>query len=329
MVRRGGVIPHVERVLVEGDVDIDIPQLCPSCGSAVVVEGEFLMCSRPQDCVAARVGRILHWGKSTDIQGLGEVIVEQLVERALVKTPADLYTLTVEQLASLDRTGTTTAEKLVLEIDKSRRLPLDVLLRSLGIEGLGKTAARTLAQRMGTLEKLRSSTSSELATIKGFGSTSARAFVDGLLCNGPLLAALGALVVIVIVGAVVDAAGGALSGKSFVFTGALSFDRKQAEAQVRALGALTPTSVTRSLTHLIVGSSDRASPSTKQKAAEKLKAEGAALEILDEAAFAALLQDVGAAPPAIEAAKIETTTTTTEEAAPTTTTPAKRQLTLF
>lgn len=325
MVRRGGVIPHVERVLVDGDVEIDLPQLCPSCGSAVIVDGEYLMCSKPQDCVAARVGRILHWGKSTDIQGLGDVVVEQLVERALVKTPADLYALTVAQIAGLDRIGATTAEKLVLEIDKSRALPLDVLVRSLGIEGLGKTAARTLSQRMGSLERLRTATTSELATIKGFGGTSARAIVDGFADNGPLLDALLVHITVGTEGPLVDA--GPLSGKSFVFTGALSFDRKQAEAQVRTLGALTPTSVTKTLTHLVVGSSDRATPSTKQKAAEKLKAEGALIEILDEAGFAALLQEVGAvAPETIVEATTTTPAPAAEEKPPP---PPKRQLTLF
>jgi DNA ligase (NAD+) len=89
-------------------------------------------------------------------------------------------------------------------------------------------------------------------------------------------------------------AGGALSGMSFVFTGALTIDRKTAEAQVRALGAATPSGVTKALTHLVVGG-DRSAPSTKQKAAEKLIAQGATITILDEAGFAQLLADAAAA----------------------------------
>lgn len=331
MVRRGGVIPHVERVLVAGDTDIELPQQCPSCGSVVEVAGDFLMCSKPAACVAARVGRLIHWAKNTDIQGLGDVVVEQLVERGLVKTPADFYALTIADLASLDRSGPTLAAKVHAEIQKSKNLPLDVLLRSLGIEGLGKTAARTLADKFLTLDRVRMSSVAELSSIKGFAETSAKAIFAGLAENGALLDAL-AQVIVVGAGDTAPAAG-PLVGKSFVFTGALSFDRKQAEQRVRTLGAQTPSGVTKNLTHLIVGASDRAQPSTKQKAAEKLVAEGASIAILDETGFAALLAGLGvneeaAAPvaaPAAAAAEEATTTATTPASTP----PQKRQLTLF
>ncbi|HEY1098238.1 MAG TPA: NAD-dependent DNA ligase LigA, partial [Myxococcota bacterium] len=286
MVRRGGVIPHVERVLSPGTSPVLIPQHCPSCGAAVVVEGDFLLCSEPANCVAARVGRLIHWGKNVDIIGLGESVAEQLVESGLAKSPADLYTLTRSHLSSLERLGPVLAEKLLNEIDKTRSLDLDVLLRGLGIEGLGKTVARQLAEKFTSMARLRSASRHELASLKGFGDVSAAAIVEGLRTNGELIDLL--LTHISVRGSAPSAAFGPLSGKSFVFTGALSLDRASAEAKVRSLGAQTPSSVTKTLTHLVVGSG-RGAPSTKQKAAEKLLADGVDIAILDEVAFAAVV----------------------------------------
>jgi len=167
-----------------------------------------------------------------------------------------------------------------------------VLLRGLGIDGLGKTVARTLAERFGTLAHLRAASHSELAAIKGLGEVSAGTIRGGLLQQTALLDdLLGHITVETEAKATGD---GPLSGLSFVFTGALTIDRKSAEARVRSLGAQTPSSVTKTLTHLVVGG-DRASPSTKQQAAEKLNGEGARIVVLDEAGFEALLATHGSA----------------------------------
>jgi DNA ligase (NAD+) len=288
MVRRGGVIPHVERVLVAGATEIALPAACPACGAAVVEEGDFLLCGKPESCLAARAGRILHFLEAADIQGMGEVIVDEAVQKGLVKTPADLYRLKAADLAGLEKCGDKTAEKITAEIDKARKLPLDVVLRSLGIPNLGKTAARTLAERYGSLEKIRALTPGELSQLKGFGDVIAQGIVAGLKDNAALLDELAALVT---VGAAPASTSGAFAGKSFVFTGKLRIDRKHAEAQVKALGATVPSGVTKTLTYLVVGESDRDGPSTKQKAGEKLKAEGAPIEIIDEAAFEKLLSE--------------------------------------
>jgi DNA ligase (NAD+) len=335
MVRRGGVIPHVERVIDAGDGEIPIPTTCPSCGASVNVEGDFLMCSAPETCVAATIGRLIHWGKNADIIGLGESVAEQLIESGLTKTPADLYTLTTTSLRTLDRLGPTLAEKLVSEIDKTRRLSVEVLLRGLGIDGLGKTVARTLSERFETLPRLRAATVNEIAAVKGLGDLSADAIVKGLKRNAALI---DALLEHITLDTEAKASGvGPLSGKSFVFTGALSFDRKTAEARVRALGAETPSGVTKTLTHLVVGG-DRSSPSTKEKAAEKLIAQGASIAILDEAGFVALVDGMATATATTTSVASSEASATAEpvtapEHAPTAEAPApdtkKRQLTLF
>jgi DNA ligase (NAD+) len=346
MVRRGGVIPHVERVLAAGESPVVIPVSCPSCGAPVVVEGDFLMCSVSSLCVAATIGRLLHWGKSVDIIGLGESVAEQLVEAGLAKAPSDLYRLTPEALAALPRLGPTLADKLLAEIEKTRRLPLDVLLRGLGIEGLGKTVARALAERFLTLDRLRTASLAELVAIKGLGEVSAETIRTGLARQAALIDDL--LQHITLEAEATTSAQGPLSGLSFVFTGALTIDRKSAEARVRSLGALTPSGVSRSLTHLVVGG-DRTAPSSKQKAAEKYNADGASIVILDEAGFEALLRAHEGTSPASSPEPASSPSSTTEPAAATlepasvddaaaapaapegspAMTPQKRQLTLF
>ena len=290
MVRRGGVIPHVERVLSAGSAPVEMPSACPGCGAPVLVEGEFLMCSAPAGCHRARVGQLLHFVSAVDIQGLGEAIVDEAVQKGVLSSPADLYRVGAAALAALDKCGEKNGEKIATEIDKKRVLELEVLLRALGIEGLGKTAARTLAERYPSLARLREATAGELAAIKGFGEITAGQIVDGLRAHAALLEELLTFVQVRQAAATGDSGGSApLAGMSFVFTGALSMDRKHAEARVTRLGAKVASSVTRALTHLVTGGSERDAPSTKQKAAEKLIAEGAPIAVLSEQAFEELL----------------------------------------
>ncbi|MBI1947924.1 MAG: NAD-dependent DNA ligase LigA [Deltaproteobacteria bacterium] len=324
MVRRGGVIPHVERLLTPGTLAIELPTACPACGSPVSIEGDFLLCSKPESCQRACVGRLLHFLEAADIQGLGEAIVDEAVQRGLLATPIDIYRVTAEELAALDKCGDKNAAKIVAEIAGRRTLDLEVLLRGLGIEGLGKTAARALATRYPTLERVRSLTVVEIAALKGFGEITAGQIVDGLKAHAALLDELLTLI---------DIAGSAgqgpapLLGTSFVFTGALTIDRKHAEARVAKLGGTVSSSVTRTLTHLVVGGNGRGAPSTKQQAADKLIAEGVAITVMSEGEFERLLApleaEVPTAPPLNERAP---SSTAPPEVVPAT---KKQQLTLF
>ena len=305
MVRRGGVIPHVERVLEAGAAPVLLPAVCPACGADVVVDGDFLVCGRPQDCVAARVGRILHFAEAADIQGLGDAIVEQAVAAGILKTSADIYRLRPGDLARLERCGDKAEAKILAEVKKAQRLSLDAALRGLGIEGLGKTAARAVAETFGSFQRVRAATEAELTAMKGIGAITAAAIVDGLKANAELLDELAGFVRF---DEVQKSGSGPFEGRSFVFTGALTFDRKGAEARVKSLGGTVPSGVTKALSYLVVGASDRASPSTKQKAAENLIAEGAPLQILDEAAFESLLQGVAASTDGVTSAPGEVST---------------------
>ncbi len=295
--RRGDVIPKVERVVAvpdpvpPGAEVVALPGVCPSCGGPVHMEEDFLFCDRPEACTAATIGALAHFCKVVDIQGFGDKLLTQAHEAGLLNTPADLYTLTVEDLVPLERVGQKLAEKLVKEVDDHRRLPLTVFLRALGIKELGAHVAGEMARRYGTLPACRAATEEELAGIHTLGQKIAGAVVQGLAQQAPLIDALLAQVQVLYASAEEQGvAGGPLAGQSFVFTGALvRMGRKEAQERVRAQGGLTPAGVVRELTYLVVGEGD-SRKSSKQAKAERYIAEGAATRIIDEATFLRLTE---------------------------------------
>ncbi len=120
LVRRGGVIPNVELVTAPGDTPIDLPSVCPSCGSPAVRERDFLYCTTPNDCKAAVVGQLAHFAGALDMMGFGETMLEHAYDAKLLKTPADFYRLSWEDIAKLERCGEKTAKKLVKEVEKKK-----------------------------------------------------------------------------------------------------------------------------------------------------------------------------------------------------------------
>lgn len=288
--RRGGVIPHIEEVIKAGGEHLRPPKHCPSCGSPTRAEGDFLFCSTPQTCKASKLGEIEHYCTVTEMLGFGERILDLAWESHLVRSPVDLYTLTAEDLSKLERVGEKLAQKLIGQVDARRRLPLAVFLRALGVPELGSHVSALLADRYGTLERVRELTVEELANVHSVGEVIARSVIGGLAERAELIDAL--LKHVTIEAPKKVAQDGPLHGLSFVFTGRLeAMDRKVAQQAVRGLGAETPSAVSSHVTHLVTGIEKDGAKSTKQKSAEKLNAKGAGIEILDEAAFLRLLEN--------------------------------------
>ena len=160
--RAGDVIPEVVGVREKGarraEDRFEMPSRCPECGSPVVrIPGEAATrCTGGLYCKAQRKQTLLHFAarRAMDIEGLGEKLVDQLVERALVSSPADLYTLDAEVLAGLERMGEKSARNLVAEIGKSRRAELHRFVYALGIPGVGEEVAKILARHFGSVEAL-------------------------------------------------------------------------------------------------------------------------------------------------------------------------------
>ncbi len=292
IVRRGGVIPHVEAVLSPPTEPLSPPTTWPGRDGDidVVQNADFLMLKEPERCIDVVVSRVAHFTKVTDATGFGDKRLTQLVEKGLVTSPADLYRLTVSTLEGLDRMGTLSAQNLVDQMNARRQLTLPVFLTALGIDDLGPTVSEALVGHFHRLEVLRGAAPEAFVEVHGVGASTAQSVADGLSQMAPVIDALLAEVQIVEPKKVEDS-GSPLFGKSVVFTGTMAvMDRKTAQKRVQALGGKTPSSVTADLDYLVIGDEGSAllgngEKSTKQKAAEKHQAKGAGVKIITEAAF--------------------------------------------
>ena len=172
--RAGDVIPKVEKVLLKkrpkNTVPVQLPRTCPVCGSDILrPEGEVIArCSGGLFCAAQRKEAIKHFAsrKALDVEGLGDKLVEQLVELDLVKDPADLFHLDKEQLAGLERMADKSAQNLLDALEKSKSTTLGRFLYALGIMGIGEAMARTLAIELGSLEAVMELRLADLVEIK-------------------------------------------------------------------------------------------------------------------------------------------------------------------
>jgi len=300
--RRGGVIPHIESVLEPGPEPVVIPDRCPASGHPTVVHGDFLACSEPHHCSAARLGTLEHWLKAVDIEGFGPKIIAQVVERGWVDKPGDVYRLKLEDLESLDRLGRKSAENLIHAVRARKRIPLGTFLVALGADGLGWVAAKKVAETFGSLARVMAATEDEIAAIYGLGEITAKLIRDGIQVRSDIIADLLSVVVVEDAAPPAPAAvivdldpNDPVRGRSFVFTGKMAtMKREDAQAAVVGRGGTAPDDVSKKLDYLVIG--DEASAltgggdkSSKHKKADKLVKDGAALKIISEADFRVLL----------------------------------------
>jgi DNA ligase (NAD+) len=263
--RAGDVIPEVVRVIPElrpeGARAVGLPQHCPVCGSHVTRdEGEAVArCSGGLVCSAQRRESLRHFAsrRAMDIEGLGDKLVEQLVDAGRVETPADLYALTAEELAGLERMGPKSAENLIAALEHSKHTTLARFLFALGIRDVGEATALALASHFGRLEALESATFGEIQEVRDVGPVVAahvRDFFDEPR-NRRVIAELRRRGVSWADAAPVRAAGeGPLAGETLVITGTLAtMTRDAARDAARAAGATVTDSVSKKTTLLLVG----------------------------------------------------------------------------
>ncbi len=289
--RAGDVIPEVVGVVLDrrppDAARVVMPEACPVCGSQVVrVEGEAVArCSGGLYCPAQRKEAIRHFAsrRAMDVEGLGEKLVDQLVERGLVRTVADIFGLTAPELAALDRMGEKSAENLIAAIDRSRETTLPRFLYALGVREVGEATARTLAQHFGTLEAIAAADEETLQGVPDVGPIVARHVASFFRQphNREVIAALRAAGVHWPEARPARPAAAPLAGQTFVLTGTLStLGREEAKARLLALGAKVTGSVSAKTRYVVVG----ADPGSKLDRARDL-----GVETLDEEAFLALL----------------------------------------
>ncbi|MFO1394436.1 MAG: NAD-dependent DNA ligase LigA [Steroidobacteraceae bacterium] len=290
--RAGDVIPEVVRVVVDrrpaGARRVRLPSHCPVCGSHVTrAEGEAVArCSGGLVCPAQRREAVLHFAsrRAMDIEGLGDKLVEQLVESGRVKTPADLYTLTAGELAALERMGEKSAANLVEALERSKHTALARFLFALGIRDVGEATALALEEHFGSLDALQDASIDEIQQVRDVGPVVARHVRDFFdeAHNRKVIRELRGLGVAWPEGEGTGrVSGGPLQGQTVVITGALgSMTRDDARAAARAAGATVTDSVSRKTTLLVTGED----PGSKLRKARDL-----GVRIVDEAEFLRLL----------------------------------------
>jgi DNA ligase (NAD+) len=290
--RAGDVIPEVVSVVKErrpaGTHPFHLPQACPICGSRVErLEDEAIArCTAGLYCAAQRKQALLHFAsrRALDIEGLGEKLVDQLVDQGMVKTPADLYRLEPTALANLERMGEKSAANLLAAVDRSRTTTLERFIYALGIRNVGESTARDLARHFGSLDPLMDADEAALQTVPDVGpvvAASIARFFDEPR-NREVVQELRKLGVKWVEGRPKAAAGLPLAGKSFVLTGALAgMTREEAAERIVARGGKVSSSVSKK-THYVVAGTD---PGGKLD-----KARALGVEIIDEKALARLLE---------------------------------------
>ena len=279
--KAGDIIPEVlaSESHEPDSVPYQIPSRCPVCGGPVEADGDAaaVRCFNPA-CPAQIFRAIVHFASKSamNIDGLGPAIVQQLLDEKLIKTPADLYTLTKAQLLTLEGFKEKSAENLLTAIENSKSQPLDRVIAALGIRNIGQTASTLLCDSFGSLEAIRQAKPEDIAAIDGFGEIMAEsvaaafaqpdfnALVDALLANG---------VKMEYEAKTIESA--RFSGMTFVLTGTLpTMKREEAKALIESHGGKVSGSVSKK-TSVVVAGDDAGSKLTK--------AESLGIEVIDEA----------------------------------------------
>jgi DNA ligase (NAD+) len=290
--RAGDVIPAVLEVVsakrTGHERTIRFPAHCPSCGSPISrEEGEVAWRCTSLACPARLKETIRHFAsrRAMDIEGLGEKLIDQLVDRGLVRSVADLYRLRAEEFATLERMGAKSAANVVAAVAKSRATTLARFVFALGIRHVGETIARVLAGSFPSLRALAAATPEELAALRDVGPEIA-ASVAWFFRQEQNLRTVEALLAHGVVPAAEPSTGDRpLEGLTFVFTGALAtLSREEARALVVAQGARAAASLSHATSFLVSG----ADPGSKAAAAERL-----GVPRLTEPEFLALLKEKG------------------------------------
>jgi DNA ligase (NAD+) len=263
-----------------------MPKLCPNCGTKLVKDEKeaIIRCPNPY-CFAIERENLIHFASrgAMDIDGLGEKIVDQLLEAHLIKDGADLYSLTKDDLLSLERFAEISASNLISAIASRKEVPLWRLLYALGIRHVGEQTARDLADHFGSLKTVEKATQEELASVPGIGNVVAASVAEWFNQerNSALLQKLSKHNVQGIVEKH-KKADGKLAGKSVVITGTLEhYSREEAQEAVRNAGGNPTDSVSNSTDYVVVGDN----PGSK---ADKARSLG--VTILDEGQFLDLVQ---------------------------------------
>lgn len=298
--RAGDVIPRVEAPLADqrtgSEEPIVFPEVCPRCGDAIDTSEQRWRCVRGRGCQAVASVIYAAGRDQLDIEGLGGTRAVQLVETGLVADIADLFTLTKEQLLTLDRMGETSADNLLAAIETARSRPLNRVFCGLGIRGTGRTMSRRIAAHFGSMAAIRAANAEALAGVDGIGAEKAAVIVAELADVAPLLDKLAAHGIGTAVteptapaaaSSAEAAAEGPLTGESVVVTGAMTgaladLSRNAMNELIERAGGKASSSVSKRTTLLVAG---------EKAGSKRAKAEELGIRIVTPEEFAVLVAD--------------------------------------
>ena len=295
--KAGDIIPKVIRVLdklrIGSEKKVSVPRKCPICGSPVerreIVDKKQgtsagMFCSNKR-CFAQEKERIIHFaGKHAfDIEGLGEKIVEKLMDEKLIAESADIFTLEKDELVDLEKFGDKSAENLIAAIEKSKHIPFDRFIIALGIRHVGEETAIRLSEKFASLDKLMNATREELEGVEDIGPRVGESIVEFFADQKEIkhVEELLKRGVKIIYPKHEDRKNGVLSGKTFVLTGTLpTLSRDEASEKIRKAGGHVAGSVSKKTDYVVAG----------EEAGSKLtKAESLGVTIIDEEELVRLL----------------------------------------
>lgn len=287
--RAGDVIPEVAGVVTDRrprDVKkIIMPKKCPICGSQIEqIEGEAAArCSGGLHCPAQQKEAVIHFAsrKAMDIEGLGDKLAEQLIEKKLIRHVADIYDLTLHQLESLERMGEKSSQNVLDQIEKSKQTTFAKFIYAIGIREVGEATAKTLAQHFKTINALQHATVEALQKVPDIGPVVAQHVVNFFADKHNDLVINKLLDSGIHWPKVVEQANASLSGQTFVLTGTLaSMSREEAKEKLEAMGAKVAGSVSAKTNFVVAGT----------EAGSKLtKAQELGVTVIDEKKFLELL----------------------------------------
>ncbi|HRS90759.1 MAG TPA: NAD-dependent DNA ligase LigA [Candidatus Marinimicrobia bacterium] len=287
--RAGDVIPQVVKVITErrtgNEKRYSIPANCPVCGTPVVREEDEAKHRCPNiNCPAQIKASIEHFAskRAMNIEGLGEKLIEQLVDSGLIKNVADIYSLRKEQLLSLERMGEKSAQNLLDAIAASQNVSLARFIYALGIRNVGEHMAKVLAKAFGSLERLSQASEEELMAVEGVGPIVARSVrnffnaesnrqtIEKLLSSGIRISSEQDY-----------KQKEEIAGKTFVFTGTLAnFTREEAQALVEKYGGKSASSVSKKTDYVVVGENAGSKAETARQLGVKILNEAEFLELI-------------------------------------------------